>query len=158
MTTYTLFDGDNSTTGLSAVDAAQELLSHDGNEYEVRPDADHPGWYSLWISHFSRNSTCGGQPLVRAAIPGAFVHANNAGDAWDKIALAVIESGAWDRDNIYVLTEQEICAGQRVEGGAGEDHDTGRVVQMRGLGNVEALVSWDSGVREWTPISLLRAE
>jgi hypothetical protein len=57
--------------------------------------------------------------------------------------------------------------GDRVQGGKGEDHDTGIVIADDGDeagtlhdpnnrdGNV--LVAWDSGVRTWTPVSLIEA-
>jgi len=50
--------------------------------------------------------------------------------------------------------------GSRVEGGEGEDHDIGTVIEAIGPdaqhpmavdGNV--YVAWDSGVRTWTPAS-----
>lgn len=41
-----------------------------------------------------------------------------------------------------------------VESGAGEDHDTGRIISIDGD---MATVSWDSGVRTPCPISDLRA-
>lgn len=41
----------------------------------------------------------------------------------------------------------------RVEGGDGEDHDTGWIVEM--IDDDTVLVSWDSGVRTPCPIDLL---
>ena len=48
--------------------------------------------------------------------------------------------------------------GDRVQGGKGEDHDVGTVVEDDGGGDVgtgAVLVAWDSGVRTWTPVSLI---
>ena len=51
--------------------------------------------------------------------------------------------------------------GARVEAGAGEDHDTGTVMdgtlaEMPAPAPDMAWVAWDSGVRTWTPIADLR--
>lgn len=57
----------------------------------------------------------------------------------------------------------QIAIGARVEGGDGNDYDTGTVIDatgfelsqpMAGSGNV--LVAWDSGTRTWTPAADLR--
>ena len=55
--------------------------------------------------------------------------------------------------------------GDRVQGGKGEDHDVGTVVEDDGgdVGTLydptnqggTVLVAWDSGVRTWTPVSLI---
>ena len=67
MTTYTVFDNNNETVkrGLSLHDAAVELLTADGHDYEIRPEADGEG-FRLWITQFSRNSTLGGRPLSKS--------------------------------------------------------------------------------------------
>lgn len=44
----------------------------------------------------------------------------------------------------------EIKVGMRVEVGEGEDHDTGRVVEINGA---MAMVAWDSGVRTSCPVA-----
>ena len=53
--------------------------------------------------------------------------------------------------------------GARVEGGEGDDYDTGRVMEPDEYDathpmndGTSVLVSWDSGARTWTPISILR--
>lgn len=46
--------------------------------------------------------------------------------------------------------------GDRVEGGEGDDHDTGRVAVVRADGQVT--VAWDSCIETTQPGSLLRAE
>ena len=55
--------------------------------------------------------------------------------------------------------------GTRVQGGKGEDHDTGTVVEDDGgdVGTLydptnqggTVLVAWDSGVAAWSPVDLL---
>lgn len=45
--------------------------------------------------------------------------------------------------------------GERVEGGTGEDHDTGRVIDDHGDGTV--MVAWDSHVTTPAPVAILRA-
>ena len=50
MTTYTVIDrasGDAIATGLSAADAASEVLTSDGQEYDIRPATDGNG-FELW--------------------------------------------------------------------------------------------------------------
>jgi hypothetical protein len=50
MTTYTVFFNDDSTTarrGLSVHAAAVEMLTYDGHDYEIRPEADGRG-FRLW--------------------------------------------------------------------------------------------------------------
>ena len=51
------------------------------------------------------------------------------------------------------MDEQQIEVGDRVEGGEGEDRDTGRVERIEGD---TAFVAWDSGVKTSAPISALR--
>lgn len=51
------------------------------------------------------------------------------------------------------MAQRKIRVGDRVEAGKGEDHDTGRVVE---IGGDMAVVSWDSGVRTPAPLSLLK--
>ena len=55
-TTYTVRDHEEVTRGLTAVEAADILLTQDGHEYEIRPEEDGVG-YRLWNTAFSRNST-----------------------------------------------------------------------------------------------------
>lgn len=49
---------------------------------------------------------------------------------------------------------RSLKTGDRVEGGQGEDHDTGRIESIDGD---TALVAWDSGVKTPAPLSILRA-
>jgi hypothetical protein len=48
------------------------------------------------------------------------------------------------------MTARKIKPGARVEAGKGEDHDTGRVVEINGE---MAVVAWDSGVRTPCPVT-----
>jgi hypothetical protein len=52
-------------------------------------------------------------------------------------------------------TSSEFEVGDRVEGGEGDDHDTGRVIEIDGD---EITVAWDSGVRTTQPADLLKHE
>lgn len=47
------------------------------------------------------------------------------------------------------MTTRKFEIGDRVKGGEGEDHDTGRIVEYIDppQGQCDVLVSWDSGVR-----------
>ena len=56
--------GEVEIEGASLRDAAEAVLGYDGHEFEFRRDGD---WLELWVSRWSRNSTLGGRPLVRAA-------------------------------------------------------------------------------------------
>jgi hypothetical protein len=55
MTTYTILSGDGemTATGLSLRDAAHEVLTSDGREYEVREDED--GGFTLWSRQQAAN-------------------------------------------------------------------------------------------------------
>lgn len=63
-----------------------------------------------------------------------------------------------------VAAERGIRPGARVQAGEGEDHDTGRVVQIGGeydgrtIGANEAVIAWDSGVRTPADLSSLTPE
>jgi hypothetical protein len=65
-TTYTVLDYNGTVIdrGLSLTGAADVLLYHDGNNYEIRPDhlGDH-GW-RLWITRYGHASTLGNLPMV----------------------------------------------------------------------------------------------
>lgn len=59
--------------------------------------------------------------------------------------------------------KRDFPIGVRVEGGEGEDYDTGTVVEAMDLDAAHPMasgdnvfVAWDSGVRTWAPISDLR--
>lgn len=47
----------------------------------------------------------------------------------------------------------QIEIGMQVEAGEGEDHDTGRVLEVDGD---RALIAWGTQVRTWTPIADLQ--
>ena len=73
---YTVFkyeDSSQARRGLTLAEAAQELLSADGHEYEIRQDgtlSDGSPWFVLWRTQFSRNSPLGGQPMVATRFVG----------------------------------------------------------------------------------------
>ena len=104
---YTLIRQRERKMGLTAAEAADELLTRDGFEYEVRA-ADYLGRWDLYISRQSANSHGGTRGMVRAAPRGTWmVAADGADAAFDKIAVAVIEAGAWDRDEFFVVTDEQ---------------------------------------------------
>jgi hypothetical protein len=61
MTTYTVYratDGDNAHSGLSLDEAVDEMLSHDGRDWEIRKDGN--GWriFNTFANHqFGMRST-----------------------------------------------------------------------------------------------------
>lgn len=57
-TTYTVLNnnGDVIDSGLNAVEAMDVILTDDGHEWEIRPEADGEG-FRLWTTTHSRNST-----------------------------------------------------------------------------------------------------
>lgn len=97
-TTYTIanFRNDNVQSGLSARNAADELLSHDGAEYEVRAEADGTG-FTLW----DRKPNAG-KPWARTVIYS--VEADRAA-AETEIFTKVIQSGYWERDDMFCGTD-----------------------------------------------------
>ena len=74
MTTYTVFrsnDSTRATSRLTPEEAAHELLTYDGHDYEIRQDGtffDGSPMLRLFVTQFSRNSTLGGQPMVGTLI------------------------------------------------------------------------------------------
>lgn len=70
MKTYTISRANGSplVLNVSTRDAAQTILTYDGHDYELRRAGD---WIELYVSQFSRNSPCGGRPLIRSTIAGA---------------------------------------------------------------------------------------
>lgn len=102
MTTYTIVDTNSDiirARGATAAEAAAELLSHDGHEYEVR--AAEGGGHSLWVSRFSRNSACY-DGLTRSVI---YSPLDDAAEAEADIYNRVIASGHWT--NPFVMTDAE---------------------------------------------------
>lgn len=61
------------------------------------------------------------------------------------------------------MAKNDFPVGTQVEGGAGDDRDTGTVIEAVGADARHSMasgdnvfVAWDSGVRTWTPASDLR--
>lgn len=105
MTTYTVTDGGNVTSGLDLIEAADMLLGNDGHQHELRQDDD--GGWSLWISQFSRNSTLGGRPLVKSTI---YTLETNEELAARDIAEKVIGSGHWETSGLRCMTDEQHAA------------------------------------------------
>lgn len=94
MTTYTVYRPDDSSdaeTGLTAIDAMDRILSHDGFAYEVRPMDG--GGFALWHSDGSANSPRGARHMVKTV---AFSLATNRATAEQEIAERVIKA-RWPR-------------------------------------------------------------
>lgn len=93
MTTYTVFTNESATEivgrGLTAEQAMDELLSHDGYAWEIRREADGDGW-RLWHSDGSAYSTRGARHMVATV---AFSLADDKADAAREIAERVIAAG-----------------------------------------------------------------
>ena len=106
MSTYTVYradDCDDFTAGLSLRDAAHELLTADGSDYEIRQDED--GDACLWISDGSANSQRGARHMVRAY--------GVSGLTEDEIYLAVINMAeAWHG---WFACTDESAAAQRAD-------------------------------------------
>lgn len=161
-TTYTVTDlnGNVLDSGLTAVEAMDVILTADGHEYEIRHEADGEG-YRLWTSTHSRTSTA--YSGLRQSV--VYSLAADEATAEQEIAAKVL-AARWprkpeattDERHAAMLAELEADAasgyqvGDRVEGGEGEDYDTGTVVEVES----GVLVAWDSGVRCWAPADVLR--
>lgn len=94
MTTYTVYraeDSSDNEAGLTAVEAMDRIMSHDGYEYDIRP-MDGGGW-ALWHSDGSRNSTRGARHMVKTV---AFSLAADRAAAEQEIAECVIKA-RWPR-------------------------------------------------------------
>ena len=96
-TTYTVYDfnsGCERGRGLTAIEAAQEVLGDDGHDYELRLDGDA---FQLFISRGSRNSAGGNRGLTMAYAHKRLIrsYAETEEGAWAEIADQVINAG-WE--------------------------------------------------------------
>ena len=86
MTTYTVFrsnDSSRATSRLTLEEAAHELLTADGHDYEIRQEGtffDGSPMYRLFVTQFSRNSPLGSQPMV-----GSFIMGENEQEIWQEV-------------------------------------------------------------------------
>lgn len=108
MTTYTIQDGSEITSGLSAVDAASILLTDDGCEWEIRAGEECTGilesqrYYELWT-----RQQVASQGWTKTVID---VIAATEEEAEVEIALAVIRSGHWERGELQCRTDEQHAA------------------------------------------------
>jgi len=109
MTTYTVINlhGDIDHEGASLAEAAQTVLTYDDHEYEFRREPD--GWMQLYVSRFSRASTSGGRPLVRAADMFSFVDDDDAAEA-EIFAKVIDHADRWN--GLSVMTDEDYSADQ----------------------------------------------
>ncbi len=95
MIRYTVMtDSSSPRRHLTLKDAAEELLTYDSHEYEIRPEDDGTG-YRLWITPFSRASTFGGQAMIKSrffSLSGDLESAER--EIFDAVVLPVWH-GAW---------------------------------------------------------------
>ncbi len=114
MTTFTVLNrhGEVQTQNASLREAAQTVLGYDGHEYEIRRGENNKGFW-LYVSQFSRNSSCGGRPLVRGCCYSA---ADTEAEAETEIFQDVIDHASfWDdqtvmTDEAYAREQTEITA------------------------------------------------
>jgi hypothetical protein len=116
MTTYTVFDGNDSSrlygSGLTAEEAMSEILTYDGYRYEIRKgEFKGLACWELWHSDSSENSTRGARHMVKTV---AFSLAEDEVTATREIAVEVIAAG-WSRmpecvtDEDYHAMQAEIA-------------------------------------------------
>lgn len=101
MTTYTVINrssGEPEGRNLSATDAADIILSHDGHEYELQPVGI--GGWQLYVSRGSRNSFGGTRGMTECYVFGrqfARSYKPTKDEAWQEIAEMVCKgSGNWE--------------------------------------------------------------
>jgi hypothetical protein len=90
---YTVFHQDDAFApqiGLTLEQAATELLTYDGHDFEIR-DGGNSG-FELWHTQFSRNGTLGGRPMVQTVI---WSIKSDRAEAETEIFEKVIASGYW---------------------------------------------------------------
>ena len=112
MTTFTVLNrhGEVQTQNASLSEAAQTVLDYDGHEYEIRRGENNKGFW-LYVSQFSRNSSCGGRPLVRSRCYSA---ADTEAEAETELFQYVIDHASfWDdlaamTDEAYAREQAEI--------------------------------------------------
>ena len=110
-TTYTVTDnnGDVIDSGLTATEAMDLILTDDGHEWEIRPEADGEG-FRLWTSTHSRNSTAY-NGLTRSVV---YSLATDAATAEQEIAEKVIAAG-WPRKPDAVTDEAHAAMMAEIE-------------------------------------------
>ena len=95
MTTYTVYNPNSGTEiarGLSAIQAAQEILGHDSHDYDLRREDD---CFQLFITRGSNASFGGNGGFTRAYSHGRLIFSGAATEdaAWEEIADQVIKAG-----------------------------------------------------------------
>lgn len=101
-TTYTVLraDGEINARGLSAPDAAVEVMTYDGHDYDILRDQD--GW-RLFTTKHSRNSPLGGRPMTGTVI---WSFATHEAEARAEILAEVIKNAGWWRGQ-SVITDAD---------------------------------------------------
>lgn len=83
-------------SGMSVKSAAETILTYDGHEFDIRTD---DGLLELWVSEFSRNSACGGRPLVQTGFFG-----RTESDIYDAVCR---HADYWDKQRCMTDAEYE---------------------------------------------------
>jgi hypothetical protein len=102
-TLYTIEDNGEITSGLTAVEAAQILLTDDGADYEIRAGEECGGilkgerHYELWIRKQVANKS-----WTKTVISGI---AATEEDAEVEISESVIKSGHWETGSLHCMTD-----------------------------------------------------
>ena len=91
--TVTTQSGDDVRRGLTLAQAADEVLSSDGRDWEIRLEAD--GWYRLWGRHQVANIGWGSTRLISGATNRATAEAQIFGEViyadWDRHDVAQLD-------------------------------------------------------------------
>lgn len=136
-TTYTVLNnnGDVIDSGLNAVEAMDVILTDDGHEWEIRPEADGEG-FRLWTTTHSRNST-GYEGLTAST-----VYSLNADEeaAMQEIAAKVI-AVRWPRKP-EAMTDAAYAATIEIDAAKYEDHDDCLAAAVRDVQKARGLKGW----------------
>lgn len=140
-TTYTVLNnnGDVIDSGLNAVEAMDVILTDDGHEWEIRPEADGEG-FRLWTTTHSRNST-GYEGLTAST-----VYSLNADEeaAMQEIAAKVI-AVRWPRKP-EAMTDAAYAAIKtitiEIDAAKYEDHDDCLAAAVRDVQKARGLKGW----------------
>ncbi|HEX5228759.1 MAG TPA: hypothetical protein VFW44_13665 [Bryobacteraceae bacterium] len=111
MTTFTVYNPNSGTElgrGLTAAEAAQEILGHDGHDYELRRDGEA---FQLFVSRGSRNANGGNRGLTEAYSHSRLIRSYAATEAaaWEEIADQVIHAG-WESVPVQVVSDADYDA------------------------------------------------
>lgn len=105
-------------------------------------------WAELQYTH-----CCLSYPLLLTILHDPMVNAFHSVNTYLNIMFSLCTihiSGSRYTPGARNMNSTEIEIGMRVEAGKGDDHDTGKVMEIEGD---QALVAWQTQVRTWAPIA-----